>query len=159
THVSGLAERMDTGIGLTVAMQAFISLDHLASVPDMGPVGELRLVPDPETFVVLPYAPNSGMMLCDLVQLDHTPAPACPRSFLKRQIALAKDLGFTLAAAFEPEFTLAVRGEDGQARPVDESLCFSSIGFLSTQNLIDDIIAALEKQGLVVEQYYPELGH
>src|SRR5262249_41405890 len=49
--------------------------------------------------------------------------------------------------------------ENGTARPVDESLCFSSIGFLSTQNVIDDIIAALEKQGLVVEQYYPELGH
>ena len=39
------------------------------------------------------------------------------------------------------------------------SLCFSGVGFLSAQHVMDDVVAALEKQDLVVEQYYPELGH
>src|SRR5256885_1073513 len=52
TGLSRLAERLETGIGLTVAMQAFSMLDQLAQVDGMGPVGEIRLVPDPETFVV-----------------------------------------------------------------------------------------------------------
>ncbi|SRR5579884_281343 len=159
THVSSLAERMRTGIGLTVAMQAFVSLDHLASVEGMGPVGEIRLVPDPDTFVALPYAPKCGLMLCDMVELDHEPWGACPRSFLKRQIEHAHSRGFELQAAFEPEFTLATQNEDGDFEPLDDSLCFSGVGFLSAQHVMDDMVSALEKQGLVVEQYYPELGH
>ena len=48
-HVERLADRMRTGIGLTVAMQAMSSLDQLQPVDGMGPVGEVRLVPDPST--------------------------------------------------------------------------------------------------------------
>ena len=54
--VDRLAQRMHTGVGLTVAMQAMNSLDQLQPVEGMGPVGEVRLVPDPDTFTVLPYA-------------------------------------------------------------------------------------------------------
>ena len=53
THVERLAERMHTGIGLTVAMSAMNSLDQLQPVEGMGPVGEVRLVPDPDTFAVI----------------------------------------------------------------------------------------------------------
>src|SRR5882757_10166219 len=61
TGMSGLRRRLETGIGLTVAMQAFSLLDQLAPVEGMGPVGEIRLVPDPETFVVAPYAAATGL--------------------------------------------------------------------------------------------------
>src|SRR5438128_7573955 len=63
----GLEARLRAGIGLTVALQAMNSLDQLQSVEGMGPVGEVRLVPDPETFRVLPYAPRTGAAICDLV--------------------------------------------------------------------------------------------
>ena len=55
-----LRERMSSGIGHTVAMMAMSMLDQLQPVPGMGPVGEVRIVPDPETFVALPYAPGAG---------------------------------------------------------------------------------------------------
>src|SRR5919108_5076350 len=96
THINGLARRMVEGIGQTLAMQAFASVDSLAAVAGMGPVGEFRLVPDPDTFVVLPYAPNSGMMLCDMITLDHQPWAACPRTFLKRMVATAADMGMVM---------------------------------------------------------------
>ena len=51
-------------------MQAMNSLDQLQPVEGMGPVGEVRLVPDPETFTVLPYAPHSAAMLVDHLRLD-----------------------------------------------------------------------------------------
>lgn len=35
-------------------------LDQLARVEGLGPVGEIRLVPDPDTFTVLPYAPHAA---------------------------------------------------------------------------------------------------
>ena len=43
-------------------------------------------------------------------------------------------------------------------RPVDRSLCFSAIGMDSTEDVIQDIIAALTAQGLTVELSHPELG-
>ena len=85
-------------------------LDQLQPVEGMGPVGEIRLVPDLETFRVLPYAPRTGALLVDHVTLDGEPAPQCPRSFLKRMEArLAERDGARLEVAFENEFALAVR--------------------------------------------------
>ena len=55
------------GIGVTVAMQAMNALDQLQPVDGMGPVGEIRLVPDLDTFRVLPYAPQTGAVLTDHV--------------------------------------------------------------------------------------------
>ena len=82
-----LRDRMASGIGHTVAMMAMSMLDHLQPVAGMGPVGEIRIVPDPDTFVTLPYAPGSGAMLADLVKPDGSPWEACPRTFLKQAIA------------------------------------------------------------------------
>jgi glutamine synthetase len=159
-HVDRLEERMRGGIGLTVAMMAMNALDQLQPVEGMGPVGEVRLLPDPETFTVLPYAPHTAVMLADQVQLDGTPWGACPRSFLKRVLERARtEAGLQVQAAFEPEWSLAVRLDDGSYRPVDQSLCFSSVGMMTAAALIDEVCAMLEQQGLRVEQYYPELGH
>ncbi|HEY7357572.1 MAG TPA: glutamine synthetase family protein, partial [Ktedonobacterales bacterium] len=157
THVNGLASRMFEGIGQTLAMQAFAGIDHLASVEGMGPVGEFRLVPDPHTFVVLPYAPNSGMMLCDMLTQDHHPWAACPRSFLKRVLAAAAQMGISVQATVEHEFYL-VRETPTGYEPFDQSLCYSSIGFDFSAQIIDHIVAALELQGVQVEQFMPELG-
>ena len=73
--LKGLEGRIESGIGLTVAMQAMNGLDQLQPVEGMGPVGEVRLVPDPETFRVVPYAPRTGAMLVDLLDLSGQPAP------------------------------------------------------------------------------------
>src|SRR6266511_2560225 len=71
--VHGLYGRLRSGIGLTVAMQAMNGLDQLQPVEGMGPVGEIRLVPDLETFRVLPYAPRTRAVLVDLIGLDGEP--------------------------------------------------------------------------------------
>ncbi len=157
TGISRLGERLQTGIGLTVAMQAFTMLDHLAPVEGMGPVGEIRLVPDPDTFTVAPYAPSTGVMLVDMVTLDRRPYDADGRAFLKRMIARAADADLEIVAAFEPEWSLA-RREGDTFVPIDESGCFTSTGMNSAAAVIDDVVAALEAQEMPVEQYYPELG-
>src|SRR3954463_8824778 len=158
THISSLARRMESGIGLVKGMQSFSSIDTLATDATYGPVGEIRLVPDPETFVVLPYAPRSGQMMVNMIELDHTPWALDPRSFLQRMEQRAAAAGLAFQAAFENEFYLAVQTPDGY-QPVDRSLCFSAIGMDSTEDVIQDIIAALTEQGLTVELSHPELGH
>src|SRR6266542_5080803 len=43
--------------------------------------------------------------------------------------------------------------------PSDQSLCFSTTGFAAADEYAVELVRALEAQGMVVEQYYPELGH
>jgi glutamine synthetase len=158
THVRGLEDRLQSGIGLTIAMQAMCMLDQLAAVEGLGPVGEIRLVPDPRTFVVLPYLPRVASMCVDMRTLDNEPWAFCPRSFLKRMIARLEGKGMRIRASFEGEFSLLVA--DGDAvRPVDSSLCFSTVGMDTSAAVSSAIIDALEAQGLQVEQYYAELAH
>jgi glutamine synthetase len=155
---NGLEGRIASGIGLTVAMQAMNGLDQLQPVEGMGPVGEVRLVPDLDTFRVLPYAPRTGAMLVDHVALDGTPAPVCQRSFLKRMEERLTERNLRLEVAFENEFSLATR-VDGQFVPIDSGLCFSTISATAAQDYLDELAEALDAQGIVLEQYYSELGH
>src|SRR4029078_4433402 len=157
THVGQLARRMQSGIGLVKGMQSFTSIDTLAPDATYGPVGEIRLGPDPDTLVVLPYAPRSGQIVVHMVPLDHSPWPLDPRWFLQRMKQQAAAAGLAFEAAFENEFYLAVQTPDGY-RPGDRSLCFSAIRMDSTEDVIQDIIAALTAQGLTVELSHPELG-
>ena len=154
----GLEGRLQSGIGLTVALQAMNGLDQLQPVDGMGPVGEIRLVPDLETFRVLPYAPGAGAVLTDHVGLDGEPAQVCQRSFLKRMEARLAERGLVLRASFENEFSLATQ-VDGAYVPIDSALCFSTIAMTAAQDYVDELAAALEAQGIVLEQYYAELGH
>jgi glutamine synthetase len=157
TALAGLEQRLRSGIGVTLAMEAMNSLDQLQPVEGMGPVGELRIVPDLETFRVLPYAPNTAALLTDQVALAGGPAAVCQRSFLKRMEETLAARGAMLRAGFENEFTLAER-TDGEWRPVDSSLCFSTIGMTASQDYVDALVEALDRQGIPVDQYYAELG-
>src|SRR4051794_6538195 len=157
THGSKLATRISEGIGQTLAMQAFTGVESLASVEGMGPVGEFRLIPDPNTFVILPYVPSTGSMMCDMIRTDGKPWEACPRTFLKRMIARLADQGMRAEAAVEHEFYLA-REEGGKYVPADHSLCYSSIGLDEQAEVIDAILEALEAQGISIELFHTELG-
>lgn len=156
--VDHVANRMRTGVGITTAMLAMNSLDQLQAVEGMGPVGEIRLVPDPATFTVLPYAPRAALMIVDHVGLDGRPYEACPRRFLARMTSALAERGMELRAAVENEFSLA-RLEAGRYVPIDTSLCFSTIGMTAAADVVDAIVDALDRQTIPTAQYYPELGH
>jgi glutamine synthetase len=156
-HADFLAGYLTSGIGLTVAMQSFTVLDQLAPGASFGPVGEVRLMPDPASFAILPYVPKSARMFCDMVTLDGEPWGACQRSALRRAIARARAIGFELRAAFENEFTLA-RAEGDRFVPIDRSPCFSTIGLDAAAPVTVDIVEALIAQGVQPEQCYAELG-
>jgi glutamine synthetase len=68
------------------------------------------------------------------------------------------DRGMVLSCAVENEFSLA-RQVDGRYVPIDNSLCFSTVGMTAAAEVTDALVLALENQGIEVEQYYPELGH
>ncbi|MFQ5897926.1 MAG: glutamine synthetase family protein [Candidatus Methylomirabilia bacterium] len=156
-HTQFLNSYLESGIGLTVAMQSFNMLDQLVPEGSFGPVGEIRLMPDLETFAVLPHSPKSSRLLCNMVTLEGQPWAVCPRHFLSRMIERARKAGVALKAAFENEFTLA-RREGERYVPIDRSSCFSTIGMDSATPVMVEIIEALMAQGVYPEQYYAELG-
>lgn len=158
-HIDSLAKRFESGIGLTLAMQAMNMLDQLQPVEGMGPVGEIRLVPDPDSFVILPYAPNSAAMMCDMVALDRHPWSACPRTFLRRMIGRAAERGLTFQAALENEFSLLQPDGAGGLQPIDTGLCFSSVSMTAAAEVMNDMVGAFEAQAIPIDAYYPELGH
>lgn len=157
THGAGLPDRLDEGIALTTAQLAMNARDELQDIAGMTAVGEVRLVPDPTSFTILPYVPRTGAMMCDLMTLDRTYWEACPRAFLRRMIDRAATLDLMTEAVFENEFFLA-RSEDGHYVPADASLCFSTTGMNAQAEYTDDLIAALEAQGIQVEQALSEYG-
>jgi glutamine synthetase len=147
-----------TGLGLPAALLSLNALDQPQATDGPGAVGEVRLVPDLATFVVLPFSPRTGALLSDLIGLDGLPCPLCPRSYLKRMLARAVDRGLTIRAGFEPEWSLAVR-QGEQYVPFDGSLAYSGLGMTNAATVLDEIVSALEVEGLPVEQYHSELGH
>jgi glutamine synthetase len=157
THVDQLADRIRQGIGLVMGMMSMTSLDCLAPDASFGPVGEVRLVPDLDTFTELPYAPRSAQMLCNMVTLDRQPWALCPRSFLQRMVTAAAAKGLWFDAAFENEFYLTRRTAAG-LESLDASLCFSGAGMDAAEEVIQAIVSALTTEGLGVMQYMPELG-
>lgn len=157
TSIDTLGERLSTGIGLVKGMMAMNMLDQLQIDTGLGATGEVRLVPDLGTFTVLPYVDGVASMICDLIELDRQPWNLCPRSLLKKQLEAARSLGVAIQASFEPEFMLGT-DVDGQFKPIDRGLCFSTEGMNRGQQFIGKFYESLTRQGLRVEQYYPELG-
>jgi glutamine synthetase len=158
TYIDGLAGRIQGGMGLTVAMQAFNILDHLVPFEGMGPVGEVRVVPDPSSFKLLPYSPRAAAMVADLLTNDGQPWAACPRSFLKRMIAIATAHGIMIQASLENEFILC-REVAGSMVPVDQAPCFSTIAMQESAAFVDDLVTTFEGMGMAMDLYYPEYGH
>ena len=159
-HVDQLEHKMLEGVSLTRAQMAINLLEQVVPVEGMEPVGEIRLVPDPATFTVLPWSPGSASVLCDQLDHDRTDWGACPRSFLQRVIARAAALGVTVQATFENEYYVASE-QDGRYVPFDvpgHAPVYSAIGQDHHAALMIETVDALTAQGMQVEQAINEYG-
>lgn len=57
------------GVGISVAQQAVpVMFDAPSAGSGLGPVGEVRLVPDLTTAVLLPYAPGHARVMGDMIR-------------------------------------------------------------------------------------------
>ena len=77
---------------------------------------DMLLKPDLETFRILPYDDEGGRVarfLCDIYTPDEEPFVGCPRTTLKRQLARARKMGFSMMAGCEAEFFLFEKSPDG----------------------------------------------
>jgi len=156
TTADELESDLESGHSYSIAMPFFSVLDTLVPETRFGCMGEISAVPDPDTFRILPFVPNTAMVICDFLnKSDHSSCGLCARSLLK---ACLSGLEYDVKAAFENEFYLLVRMEEGTYAPFDKSRCFATSGMNVHHDIVIEMIRALRAQGLKVEKYYPEYG-
>lgn len=144
----------DHGVGVTAALPGLpVMYDAVVPGSGLGPVGEVRLVPDWETFQLVPYAPGHAQVIGDLT-LDGHPWPLDPRHFLKRMVAEARKGGLEVQAGYELEFYLL----DANRRPADDTVFAATLGMDVACGVVGKIVDALAAQGIIVQQFYPEAG-
>jgi glutamine synthetase len=133
--------------------------DNVIPETGLGPVGEVRLMPDWATLTILPYAEGHAQVISDMLESATDKEWAhCPRRFLRQQIKKLADQELNIQAAFENEFFLLRRNIEGTLEPTDKTL-FSATGSMNQhQAFINDLTEALNIQGVTVESYYPESG-
>lgn len=77
----------------------------ICGIGEMNPVEEeVTARPDPSTLKILPWDRRFAWMAADMWSDKGEYFELCPRSILKRQIAIAEKEGFTCTLGVEPEF-------------------------------------------------------
>ncbi len=85
-------------------------------LPEMGGAGNFVMVADPETFRVLPWAENTGWVLCDCYFPNGKKVPIATRHLYRDALAKLAEAGFDYLAGLEVEFHL-FKIEDLQLAP------------------------------------------
>ncbi|RYE40667.1 MAG: glutamine synthetase, partial [Hyphomicrobiales bacterium] len=73
-------------------------------MPEFEGAADVIMVPDPTTFRLLPWADNTGWMLCDLYFADGRPVPFCTRGLMRGMLGKLESAGFGFLSGLEVEF-------------------------------------------------------
>ena len=125
---------------------------------------DMLLRPDLSTFRVFPWGDADNRvarLICDITTPEGEPFPGDPRGVLKRCIAKAAALGFTMNAGMEAEFFMFRRGSDGQPTTITQEI--GGYFDLAPVDLGEDarraIVEVLEGMGFEVEAAHHEVAH
>ncbi|MBU1232613.1 MAG: type I glutamate--ammonia ligase, partial [Proteobacteria bacterium] len=125
---------------------------------------DMYLKPDYNTFCILPWRNRDGIaaarIICDVAKSDGTPFSGCPRNNLKRVLAEAKELGYTMNVGTEAEFFLFEKDEDGNATTITNDVAgYFSLDPEDTGNdCRREIIETLEEMGFEIEASHHEVA-
>ncbi|MFT7581934.1 MAG: glutamine synthetase [Myxococcota bacterium] len=145
---------------LEVALDEGITVSSHIITGDLADAEELTLVPDPQTWAVLPWSDESGVvarLICDTVGADGSPSRHDGRTVLKRMLGRAHDVGYTFycGAALEHGYLSATQ-------PIPVPLTVGpECGFGATrigQALVQQTVVALEQLGCGVHGFATARG-
>ena len=125
---------------------------------------DMYLKPDYDTFTVLPWRNKQGVaaarIICDIHLPNGSPFPGCPRNNLKRVLAEAREMGFTMKVGTECEFFLFNRDECGNPTTITHD----TAGYFSVDpedfgiDCRREIIETLESMGFEIEASHHEVA-
>ncbi|HYD56594.1 MAG TPA: glutamine synthetase family protein [Burkholderiales bacterium] len=141
-------------------------------IPELQGAADVLMKPDPSTFRILPWAPDTGWFLCDLAFQDGRPVPYSTRSILQDAIRSLKDKGYSLTCGLEVEFhvfrivdpRLAPSDAGQPGTPPDVELLSTGYQYLTEHRFdqMDPVVEILRKDlaalGLPLRSYECEYG-
>lgn len=149
-----LQKRLKRGIGWTPTNVQITCFDVIAETP-YGALGDLVLIPDPDTHVRTNYddaMPPESFVLGDILETDGTPWECCTRSILKAALQrLEAAGGLSLLATFEHEFHF----RDAHT-PLGSAYTLS--GFRAQREFAQTLTAISRKAGLTPDTFMKEYG-
>jgi glutamine synthetase len=124
---------------------------------------DMHLVPDPNTFTIFPWRGREGSvarLICDVYNPDGTPFVGCPRYALKKVLAEAGELGYTMNVGPEAEFFLFNTDQSGRPTVTthDEGGYFDLSPLDRGEDTRRDIVLALKEMGFDVEASHHEVA-
>jgi glutamine synthetase len=114
----------------------------------------MRLMPDLDFVTPLSITPGWAWAPADQYTQEGEPTPGCQRTFLKRIVARAAEAGHEASMACEFEWFTA-RVTDPVV-PYHDGPSFSANALSRSLPLVEDILDALDEQGMQVERFHPE---
>jgi len=165
TDVTGVVKSVDIPVfRLGVALEDGIWFDG-SSVEGFARIQEsdMRLVPDPATYAVLPWTPadlRRARIFCDIYQPDGNPFPGDPRGSLKRMLRNVSERGWKFNVGPEPEFFLFKRNGPDSIHPVPHDVG-GYFDFSANDDAVrvrTELMQALASMGLEVEMGHHEVA-
>lgn len=116
--------------------------------------------PDPDTFAILPWRSGEeysvARMFCDIYEPSGRPFEGDPRFVLKRNLAKAKEKGFTYYVGPELEYFYFNNAQI--PTPLDQGGYFDLVPLDVAQDLRRDTILTLQALGIAVEYSHHEVA-
>jgi glutamine synthetase len=152
--VSEWARRAERGVGWTPTNVQITCFDTIADSP-FGALGDLALVPDPQTRFQLPAtetAPALDFALGDIRSLEGEPWAFCTRAIARRAVEeLHAAAGVTPLGAFEHEFQVV-----GPPPALGDGFGFR--GFRQAQGRAEALLDAMRRAGCPPDTFMKEYG-
>jgi len=122
---------------------------------------DMVAMPDPATFVLLPWRPRQGgavaRMFCDIVNPDGTPYQFDPRYVLKKNLAEAKAMGYTFYVGPELEYFYFANNQK-PPQLLDRAGYFDLTPRDEAIDMRRDTVLMLEEMGIGVEYSHHEVA-
>jgi glutamine synthetase len=156
--VSRLEHALTVGVAMPSSFDVLGVNDEDASSPENGvSSGDLRVFPDLDRVLVFAAQPGWAWAPLDRFTQEGDPYPACQRLFAKRMIERAASRGVEMRAAFEIEWTVGVERE-GTLDLASGRPAYGMTPLVELADLSRDVLDALERAGVEVEQIHAEHG-
>ncbi len=155
--LAGLPRAARSGLGFSPVIDAFDSAGGInPDSPLDKPDGDLRLVPDLDSFAMLPDPEGWAWAPGDRFQQDGTRYAGCQRSFARAQVAAGLSQGISVLMAFEVEWMVGLDQDDFV--PAVGGTGYGLSRLLDAAAYARDVLDSLEAAGVRVQQLHPEFG-
>jgi len=137
-------EELKCGTGIDGSSLGFLATEQ----------SDMRIVPDLNTFSLLPWNPKVGRFICDLMDNKDTPYLSCPRGVLKKIISKAKSLGYEYQTRPELEWYFITKN----LKPGDKGTYMDMLPLDKFQDLRRQITDDMMDMNIGVKTIHHEVG-